>query len=142
MEVAEGLVAGHAAGDRHHVGEGEGFGFGDLAAEEELSDFGDGFGGFGVVAVAVLAVPDGVIVEMDAFAGGVSEDAGSEGVSSSCGTEGRGVAKAARWESAAAAAAEVVRNRRRVVRVVIEAPWKDDDVALFSILKKYKSNFF
>ena len=78
VEVAEGLVAGHAARDRHHVGEGEGFGFGDLAGKEEFADFGDGFGGFGVVAVAMFAVPDRVFVELDALTGGVAEDAGSE----------------------------------------------------------------
>ena len=44
-------------------------------------------------------------------------------MSSSCGMEAD-VAKAARCEMAAAAAAEVVRNLRRVVRGIIRAPWR------------------
>ncbi len=79
VEIAEGLVAGHALRDGEHVRFGEGFRFGDLAGEEQLADAGDGGGGFGVVAIeAGLAVPDGLLVELDALERGVAEDHGSE----------------------------------------------------------------
>src|SRR5438067_9847920 len=74
VEIAEGLVTRHAARDGHHVAESEGFGFGDLAGEEELADLRDSFACLRVVAVADIAVPDGLLVELDALQRWVAED--------------------------------------------------------------------
>jgi hypothetical protein len=79
VEVAEGLIARHALRDGEHVCLRELFRFRDLAGEEEFADAGDGLGGFGVVAVeAGLAVPDGLLIELDALKRRVAEDHGAE----------------------------------------------------------------
>src|SRR5581483_1829886 len=79
MEIAERLVARHAAWNGEHVSDRECLGLCDVAGEEQFANARDGCGSFGVVAIAVgLAVPDGFLVQLETVEPWHAEDHGAQ----------------------------------------------------------------
>jgi hypothetical protein len=74
MQIAESLVAGHAARDGEHVAGGEDLGFSDFSCEAGVCRSWELLQLHAVVAVAHLSVLDGLFVELDAFETGPAEE--------------------------------------------------------------------
>ena len=77
-EVAESLVNRKGPGDADHGSIRQRLGFGGVAFLQQAADLGDGFGGFGIAAVALIARPDGVLVKLDVLLADVAKDHGGE----------------------------------------------------------------